>query len=125
MELPQSLENLFYFANRTIDNGYIKAWAYKLKCPKCGAFMQKPRNKFGRPDKKAKYYECPNCGFKMDKKEYESKIIINVIYKCPHCGHEGETTIEGFKRKKVDGKKGIVFSCENCGATLVIEKLKG
>jgi len=122
---PESLEGLFYFTNRTLSNGgYARAWAYKLKCPQCGALMQKPRNKFGKPDKKAKYYECPSCGFRMDKKEYEAKIEIYIKYKCPECGHEGVTMIKGFKRKKLGDKKGFIFTCASCGREIIIEQLK-
>jgi len=123
---PESIEGLFYFTNRTLENnGYAKAWAYKIKCPQCGTPMQKPRNKFGKPDKKAKYYECPQCGFKMDKKEYESKIELYIKYKCPYCGYEGITIIHGFKRKKVgEKKKGFIFKCNKCEKDIVIEQLK-
>ncbi len=122
---PESIEGLFYFANRTLgEDGYARAWAYRVKCPNCGTPMQKPRNKFGKPDKKAKYYECPNCGYQMDKKEYEKEVVINIKYKCPKCKHEGFTQIKGFKRKKLGDKKGFIFECENCGEILIIEQLK-
>ncbi len=121
---PETLEGLFYFANRTLEKGYIKAWAYKLKCDVCGEYMEKPRTKTGKPDKKAKFYVCRKCGKQMDKKEYESLLVVEIKYKCPYCGYEGFTSVKGFKRKKLGDKKGIIFKCVNCGKDLIIEQLK-
>ena len=135
LEEPKNATELFYYTDRDIDKGWVRAWVFKLKCPKCGTPMQKPRNKQGKPIKKADYYECPKCGFKMSSKDYESKLVTNIQYKCPYCGHEGETQIP-FRRKRVsykvfDEMKGkdvrksveaLVFKCEKCGKEIYITK---
>ncbi len=121
LEEPKDVQELFYYTDRDVDSGYAKVWVFKLKCPKCGTPMQKPRNKQGKPIKKATYYECPDCGFKMEAKEYESKLIANIKYKCPYCGYEGELQVP-FKRKKVKGVEAFVFKCQKCGKDIFITK---
>jgi len=42
---PESMEDVIYFTNRTLEEGKgkIKAWVYKKECPKCNiAKMGKP-----------------------------------------------------------------------------------
>jgi predicted RNA-binding Zn-ribbon protein involved in translation (DUF1610 family) len=79
---PKSAEELYYYTDRDIGSGSARVWVFKLKCPKCNNYVQKPRDKNGKPIKKADYYECQKCGFRMDAKEYESKLIANIQYKC-------------------------------------------
>ena len=35
LKIPGSMEGCLYFTNRSIGEGYAKAWAYKPNCPKC------------------------------------------------------------------------------------------
>ncbi len=132
---PTDVKEIYYYTDRDIGKGSARAWAFKLKCPKCGAPMQKPRNKQGKPIKKADYYECPECGYKLNAKDYESKLTLNIQYVCPYCGHKGEAQIP-FKRKKVSFKvfdevkrkdvrktvDAFVFKCEKCGRDIYITK---
>ncbi len=140
LEEPKSAQELYYYTDRDIngpDNkvGSVRVWVFKLKCPKCGARMQKPRNKQGKPIKKADYYECPNCGFTMKAPDYEAKLVANIQYKCPYCGFEGELQVP-FKRKKIsfkefDEAKGkevrksveaLVFKCQKCNKEIYVTK---
>ena len=74
----------------------------------------------------------------MDAKEYESKLMANIQYKCPYCGFKGELQIP-FSRKNVyfkefDEAKGkekkskvlaLVFKCEKCQKEIyVTQKMK-
>ncbi|MGB9748816.1 MAG: hypothetical protein ACP5OZ_04915 [Candidatus Woesearchaeota archaeon] len=135
---PKSAEELYYYTDRDICSGSARVWVFKLKCPKCSSYVQKPRDKNGKPMKKADYYECQKCGFRMDAKEYESKLMANIQYKCPYCGFKGELQIP-FSRKNVyfkefDEAKGkekkskvlaLVFKCEKCQKEIyVTQKMK-
>lgn len=117
---PESVEGLFYYTSRIIGNGNVLCWVENLKCPNCGTIMGKPR-KNGKPDRRAKEYICPNCGYKEPKKEYESKLEAKIIYKCPECGFEGKIKVP-FKRKRIHGVESLRFFCENCKAPIDITK---
>jgi uncharacterized CHY-type Zn-finger protein len=125
MELkePESMNELVYFSNR--DNGKFKAraWVFKEICPKCKkGLMSKPINeKTGRPKIRAKEYVCPECGYTVDKQEYEDSLTCNIEYTCPECSHEGKTRVP-YKRKTYFGVKAIVFHCDNCNHKLGITK---
>lgn len=118
---PQSMKDLVYFTNRTIDNGKIKAWVYKKECPKCHKVkMGKPVEK-GKVKIRAPEYVCPECGYKEDKKEHEDTLTVEIKYICPYCGNEGEATTE-YKRKSFEGVQAHVFECRKCGKKIGITK---
>ncbi len=119
---PESMEELVYFTRRTIgEKGKVKAWAYKIKCPKCHkALMGKPVEN-GKVKIRATIYECPNCGYTESKAEHEKKLQLEIKYTCPFCEHKGETTIP-YKRKTWQGVKAFVFQCESCGEKIGITK---
>lgn len=86
--------------------------------------MAKPLKKGGKIDKKADHYVCYNCGYAEKNEQVENNLIINIEYKCPHCGHEGETTSE-YKKKNFYGVKAYVFNCHKCGQKIgITQKLK-
>ena len=131
---PESTDECVYFTNRLLNNeGYIRCWVFKEKCPKCGkALMGKPKDpKTGKPKIRATVYECPECKYSEEGQEYEDKLTANVKYKCPYCKNEGETQIS-FKRKKVQRfneekqKKetvdATVFNCSKCNKRIEITK---
>lgn len=121
LEIPESMDELIYFTNRTVETGKIKAWVYKADCPECGkAKMGKPVEK-GKVKVRAKEYVCPDCGFTEEKKEHEEKLTVEVLYTCPHCGHDGEATTL-FKRKTFQGVPSYVFVCDGCGQKIGITK---
>lgn len=122
MREPESMEELMYFTNRTLDEGgKIKAWAYKLECPKCHkAKMGKPVEK-GHVKIRAKEYVCPACGYTEEKKEHEDKAKMQVKYTCPKCSFEGEAEIP-YIRKKFQGVDAFVFECQKCHEKIPITK---
>ncbi len=119
---PESMDEVVYFTNRLLENnGRVKAWAYRLDCPECrGAKMGKPVEK-GKIKRRAKEYVCPECGFKEEGKEHEKRLVVEVVYTCPHCSHEGEATTE-YKRKTFQGVPAYVFKCGGCAGKIGITK---
>ena len=130
---PASMEECVYFTNRIIENGKIKAWVFREKCPKCGkGLMGKPKDeKTGKAKIRAEEYTCPDCRHTINKLEYEDTLTANIKYTCPHCSHQGEAQ-QSFKRKKIQridektGKKksidAIRFQCEKCKNNIDITK---
>ena len=51
--------------------------------------------------------------------EHEESLTMNIVYRCPDCGHEGEATTE-YKRKSWQGVKAYVFVCDKCDAKIGI-----
>ena len=122
LKLPESMDELVYWTSRNIGKGNVKAWVYREKCPECGkAMMGKPRDEKGKVKIRAKYYECPECKYKVDKQEYEDTLTANIIYTCPHCSHKGELQIP-FKRKNYHGVPALVFVCQQCNEKIPITK---
>jgi predicted RNA-binding Zn-ribbon protein involved in translation (DUF1610 family) len=131
---PQSMEECVYYTNRDLDNGgFVRCWVFREFCPKCGKeLMGKPKDpKTGKAKIRAAEYQCPECGYVVEKEEYEDTLTANVQYTCPHCSHKDEMQIP-FKRKKVQRidletqkKKAvdaIVFACSKCGKKIEITK---
>lgn len=126
--MPQSTEECLYFTRRSLgdnEEGNAAAWVYKKTCPKCGkAKMGKPVDS-GHVKIRAKEYVCPECGFTEDKTTHEESCMVEIIYKCPYCGGEGEATTEyKLKAFKVDGKaaKAYIFECGKCHRKLGLTK---
>ena len=122
LKKPQSVEECIYFTNRIIDNGRAIAWVFRKECPKCGkGIMGKPQKKGGKVDKKAGHYVCYSCGYRESNQDVENNLILNIEYKCQHCGNEGETTSE-YKRKTFEGVPSYVFECQKCKKKIGITK---
>ncbi|MBI5398865.1 hypothetical protein HZB03_05365 [Candidatus Woesearchaeota archaeon] len=119
---PESMNELVYFTNRTLDNkGLAKVWVYRQDCPKCGkAKMGKPVEK-GKVKIRAKEYVCQACHYTVAKEEYESGLTAQATYTCPGCKKSGEAELP-FKWKSVDGVKALKFSCSNCKANILVTK---
>lgn len=120
---PESMEDIIYFTNRTLEEGKgkIKAWVYKKLCPKCSkAKMGKPVED-GKVKIRAKEYVCPECNFTEEKKEHEESLQLEAKYLCPSCGKEGESTTI-YKRKSFMGVKAYVVECSNCKAKIPLTK---
>ena len=75
--------------------------------------MNKPKKKGGKVDKKADHYVCYSCGYEETNEEVENSLVLNVEYKCPYCGNEGEITSE-YKKKIFYGVLSYVFECQKC-----------
>lgn len=123
MELPESMDNCFYFTRRKLgEKGNAVAWVEKPPCPECGkAKMGKPKGDKGKTKIRAKEYVCPACNYTVDKQEFEETLQCNIIYTCPHCGKDGDTQVP-YKRKTFKGVKAVVFECGSCGEKLAITK---
>ncbi len=122
MKIPESMDDVFYYTNRDLgESGEIIVVVLKKKCPNCGARMEKPRSKTGKPLKTAKEYECPKCGNTEEKKEYEDSLTANVKYTCPNCGNTEEKEMP-FKRKKVKGALSLVVTCSKCSENMYVTK---
>ena len=122
LKKPDSAEECVYFTNRAIGNGSAMAWVFRKQCPKCKkGIMGKPLKKGGKPDKKAGNYVCYSCGYTEPNEEVENSLAINVEYKCPHCGSEGETTAP-YQRKTFEGVPSYIFECQKCGKKIDITK---
>ncbi|MEK6942827.1 MAG: hypothetical protein AABX00_02080 [Nanoarchaeota archaeon] len=122
LKMPSSVEDCVYFTNRTIGSGRAIAWAFRKECPKCkkGA-VGKPMKKNGKIDKKAEICKCNSCGYEEPTEQAESGLVLNVDYKCPHCGNEGQTTTE-YKRKTFEGVPSYIFECTKCKKKIGITK---
>lgn len=120
---PESMEDILYFTNRTIDKGKVKAWVYKIECPKCHKVkIGKPLDKkTGKPKLRAKEYSCSNCDYTESKEEHENKLKLEIKYTCPYCGHSGEAII-AYKRKTFEGIPSYVFVCDKCEKKIAITK---
>ena len=81
----------------------------------------KPMKKNGKIDKKAEICKCNSCGYEEPTEQAESGLVLNVDYKCPHCGNEGQTTTE-YKRKTFEGVPSYIFECTKCKKKIGITK---
>lgn len=131
---PESMDECIYFTKRGIgDKGKAMVWVFREMCPKCKkGLMGKPRDgKTGKVKIRADTYECPECGYSVNKEEYEDTLTANISYVCPKCEHKGEVQVP-FKRKKThvfDDEKqkkvavdALVFQCEKCNERILITK---
>lgn len=124
IKMPESMDECFYFTNRTLENnGSIIAWVHRPVCPKCKkGIMGKPVDpKTGKVKSRADIYVCKECGYEVEKEEMDPTLTVEVQYKCPKCGNEGETTTD-YKRKSFKGVQAYVFTCEKCGEKIGITK---
>ena len=120
---PESMDQLVYFTNRNVNGGHVMAWVYKGQCPKCKkGLMGKPKDeKTGKVKIRSTEYVCPDCGYSVEKADYEPTLEVEIKYSCPKCKHEGETATQ-YKRKTYQGMKAIVFKCDKCGEKIPITK---
>ena len=122
LKKPASVEECVYFTNRTFDSGRAMAWVFRKQCPKCKKdALRKPSTKSGKPDKKSPIYACKSCRYEEKNEDVENSLTINVEYKCPYCGNEGETTTE-YIRKTFEGVPSYVFECEKCRKKIGLTK---
>lgn len=124
LKRPESMEDLVYMTNRDIgETGSAMCWVFRERCPECGkGMMGKPVDpKTKKVKVRAKEYVCPECGYTVEKTEYEDGLTANVDYTCPGCGHEGELQVP-FKRKMIKGVLTLRVNCEKCNANIDITK---
>ena len=116
------MDDCLYFTRRTLANdGKVIAWVERKTCTDCGqAKMGKPVEK-GKVKVRATEYVCPKCGHTEDKQEHEESCQAKIIYTCPFCKKQGETTAS-YKRKKFEGVDAIIFECQSCGNKIGVTK---
>lgn len=118
---PESMDDIVYFTNRTIGEGYAKVWVPRQLCPKCKKHkMGKPAEK-GKVKIRAKEYVCPGCQYTVEKQEYESTLIAQGKYTCPSCKKDGEVEAP-FKRKNIEGVMTFRFPCQHCQKNIDVTK---
>jgi ssDNA-binding Zn-finger/Zn-ribbon topoisomerase 1 len=122
LQIPESMDELVYFTNRSIESGKAMVWVPRQQCPKCKkALMGKPADDEGHVKIRAKEYTCPACKYTVEKAEYEEGLTAYVMYTCPTCGFKGEY-IGPFKRKKIEGTDTFRFQCSKCKANIDVTK---
>jgi len=97
------MDECIYFTNRTLgEKGKIMAWVYRPLCPKCKkGKLGKPIKKNGKPDKKAEYYECPECKYQIPIGEADKLLKVEVKYTCPYCGNSCGNLFYGMELKQI------------------------
>ena len=124
---PESMDEIVYFTNRSLDGGKgsIRVWVFKQTCPECGkSLMGKPRDSKGKVKIRASEYVCPSCGNSVEKGAFEASLTASAEYTCPSCGSSGESQVP-FRRRLIDGTHTLRFNCSKCSADLdVTKKLK-
>ena len=125
LQKPKSMEECVYYTYRGLDEGEVTVWVFRQKCPKCKkAYMSKPRSANGKVKTRANEYVCSECGYKVEKQEYEDSLTANIDYSCPKCKNKGEIQVP-FKRKNVGGVMALRFQCQKCSANIdVTRKMK-
>lgn len=120
---PESMDECVYFSNRDVGEGTATVWVFKSECPECHkALMGKPKDKkTGKPKIRAKEYVCPECGYTVEKKEYEEGLVAYCAYTCPECKVDSDAETL-YKRRTLDGVPTLRFNCSACGANIDITK---
>ncbi len=122
LQIPDSMDELVYFTNRTFGNGKAMVWVTRQQCQKCKkALMGKPVGNDGSVKIRAKEYVCPACKYIVEKTAYEEGLTAYSVYTCPFCGFKGEYT-GPFKRKKIEGSDMFRFQCGKCHANIDVTK---
>lgn len=121
---PKSMDDLFYFTNRTLENGgWVKAWVYKPDAPSGKGKLQKPKNeKTGRPKIRATVY-VDEEGTEYPRAEIDPTLTVEIKYKSPYTGKEGEATCP-FKRKTFQGVPAFVFEDQEGNKIGITKKMK-
>ncbi|MFT4310176.1 MAG: hypothetical protein ACMXYC_00940 [Candidatus Woesearchaeota archaeon] len=123
LQEPKSMDDVFYFTNRTLENGgWLKAWVYKPASPKGKGVLSLPKTKTGKPDKKATVY-VDEAGNEYDRKETDATLFVEVKYKSPYTQKEGEAKTP-YKRKKFKGVDAFVFEDQEGNKIPITKKLK-
>lgn len=124
LTIPDSMEDLFYFTNRTLDNGgWVKAWVRKPDSPSGKGKLSKPKDpKTGKPKVRSPVY-VDDDGKEYPKTEIDPTLTVEIIYKSPFTGEEGETTIP-YKRRTWQGVPAFVFKDKAGNEIGITKKMK-
>ena len=121
---PESMDELFYFTRRTLENGgWIRAWVYRPEAPSGKGLLSKPVDeKTGRPKVRSTVY-VDDEGNEYPCKEINKDLKLEIKYKSPHTQKEGETTVP-FVRKTYMGVKAFVFEDQEGNKIAITKKMK-
>ncbi|MFT4311988.1 MAG: hypothetical protein ACMXYF_02060 [Candidatus Woesearchaeota archaeon] len=121
---PTSMEDLLYFTNRTLENGgWAKAWVYRPEAPSGKGKLGKPKDpKTGKTKVRSTVY-VDDDGNEYPKSEIDPTLLLEIKYRSPFTGEEGETTVP-FKRKKYKGVDAFVFEDAQGNKIPITKKLK-
>jgi predicted RNA-binding Zn-ribbon protein involved in translation (DUF1610 family) len=132
LKQPNSMDECLYFTRRELaNNGSLFAWVYKKTCPQCKKVkMGKPVEK-GKVKIRADYYVCPGCGYQEQETPHEESCMLDIVYRCPKCSFEGETSIPYIRKKTqmFDEEKqkkvsvdAFPFNCGKCNEKILVTK---
>ena len=121
---PENMDELFYFTRRKLENdGWIRAWVYKPEAPSGKGLLSKPTDpKTGRPKVRSDVY-VDDAGNEYPVKEIDPTLTLEIKYKSPYTGKEGETTIP-YKRKTYQGVPAFVFEDQEGNKIPITKKMK-
>lgn len=121
---PESMDDLFYFTNRVLENGgWAKAWVYKPIAPSGKGKLQKPKDpKTGRPKVRSTVY-VDDEGNEYPREEIDPTLSVEIKYKSPFTGNEGEATVP-YKRKTWQGVPAFVFEDDAGNKIGITKKMK-
>lgn len=121
---PQNMDDLFYFTRRKLENGgWIKAWVYRPPSPDGKGLLSKPTNpKTGKPKVRSKIY-VDDAGNEYSVEEINKTTMLEIKYKSPYTGEEGETQIP-YVRKKFKGVDAFVFEDQEGNKIPITKKMK-
>ena len=121
---PEDMEELFYFTRRKLENGgWVRAWVYKPEAPTGKGVLSKPINpKTGRVKVRSTIY-VDDEGNEYPVKEIDPTLKLEIKYKSPYTGKEGETTIP-YKRKTYKGVPSFVFEDQEGNKIAITKKMK-
>ena len=121
---PKSMNEVYYHTIRAYpDGGRVRAWAYRVKCPKCeeGTVGKPFDEKSGKYKIRSKDFVCNKCDYQTTKEEAEEMAELQAVYTCPHCGKEGEYS-GPYKRKSFQGVQSYIVVCEHCNEKIPLTK---
>jgi len=119
---PESMDDLLYFTRRKLDNdGWVHAWVWRPKSPAGNPMGKEKDSKTGRPKVRSKMLVDPKTGYEISIDDVNLQVEIK--YKSPHDGSEGETTVP-FKWKTYQGVKSIVFTDKAGNKIPITKKMK-
>ncbi len=121
---PESMEELFYFTRRKLENdGWVKAWVYRPEAPTGKGLLSKPVDeKTGKPKVRSNIY-VDDEGNEYPVEEINPTLKLEIKYKSPYNGEEGETTIP-YKRKTYQGVPAFVFQDSEGNKIPITKKMK-
>ena len=121
---PESMDELFYFTRRTLENGgWLRAWVYRPPAPTGKGLLSKPVDeKTGRPKIRSDVY-VDDEGNEYPCKEIDKTLKVEVKYKSPYTGKEGEALCP-FVRKTFQGVKAFVFEDQEGNKIAITKKMK-